>query len=409
MTAMVDQLPDLDPATAERLVEDLRYGVPPPDYVRSFTVGREEQLRELARSLDAPTPEGGSALLVKANYGGGKSHLLRVIREMALDAGYAVSLVVVNAQQGVRFNRMDTIFGEVCRQLETDHSGSKGVGRLFELFAKTPGVTLPADMQRVRERISSHSRWDFSDYLKSPAVYVALRAWIHGTAPVRAVVEDWFFNPDNYRSQRKPLHERLVVDLRPKFRDPRPDWQFYADEVFQFNTGGHRQAWDGLADLDLIAKAAGLRGLILLFDEFEDLIQNLNRRNLQQQALHNQFSFFAGNRYPGMAYFAVTPDFVLNCASELIYRGVLDFDYKRLVGLPAFEMEEITEQEFLDLAHRLRAVHGTAYEWDAQDAVTDAELLGIVAELWSVPSPERVRRAIQGVVRALDERLDEVA
>lgn len=408
MTAVVT-LPELDPTTAERLVEDLRYGVPPPDYVRLFTVGREEQLRELARSLDAPTPEGGSALLVKANYGSGKSHLLRVIREMALDARYAVSLVVVNAQQGIRFNRMDTIFGEICRQLEIDHSGSKGVGRLFELFAMTPGVTLGEDLQRVRDRISSQGRWDFSDYLKAPAVYIALRAWIHGTASVHEVIEDWFFNPDNYRAQRKTLHEQLVVDLRPIFRDPRPDWQFYADEVFQFNTGGHRQAWDGLADIDLITKAAGLRGLILLFDEFEDVIQNLNRRNLQQQALHNQFSFFAGNRYPGMAYFAVTPDFVHKAASELIYRGVLDFDYDRLVGLPAFEMDEISDQAFLELAHRLRTVHGAAYEWDAQVALTDADLIRLVSELWSVPSPDRVRRAIQGVVQALDERLDEAA
>jgi hypothetical protein len=409
MATTIDQLSGFDPATAERLIEDLRYGVPPPDYVRSFTVGREAQLRELAYTISAPTPEGGAALLVKANYGGGKSHLLRIIREMALDTGYAVSLVVVNAQQGVRFNRMDTVFGEICRQIETDRSGSKGVGRLFDRFAKTPGATLGEELQRVRERISSSGKWDFSDYLKSPAVYVALRAWIHGGTSVRDTIEDWFSNPDNYRSQRKVLHEALVLDLRTKFRDPRKDWQFYNDDVFKFNTGGHRQAWDGLADLDLVAKAAGLRGLILLFDEFEDIIQNLNRRNLQQQALHNLFSFFAGNRYPGMAYFAVTPDFVLNCANELIYRGVLDFDYRKLVELPAFEMDEISEHEFLELAQRLRAVHSAAFEWDAQDAVPDVDLLKIVTELWSVSSPDRVRRAIQGVVRVLDERLDEVA
>ena len=95
-----------DRPTAERIIEQLRYGVPPPEYVRAFTVGRGTQLRALEKSLGHPSGDRGSALLVKANYGGGKSHLLRVVREMALEAGYAVSLVVIDAQGGVRFNRM---------------------------------------------------------------------------------------------------------------------------------------------------------------------------------------------------------------------------------------------------------------------------------------------------------------
>lgn len=124
---MPNDISHLDPGTAEGIVEQLRYGVPPPDYVRLFTVGRESQLHELESSLSAPTGGQGNALLVKANYGAGKSHLLKIVREMALDAGYAVSLVVVNAQEGVRFNRLDTIVGSICREMEVDHSGKRGL------------------------------------------------------------------------------------------------------------------------------------------------------------------------------------------------------------------------------------------------------------------------------------------
>ncbi len=128
-------LRSLDQLQAERIIEQLRYGVPPPERIREFTVGRDVQLKELQSSLDTPTDDVGAALLVKANYGAGKSHLLQVIREMALDAGYAVSLVVVNAQEGVRFNRMDTIFGAVCREMEVGNSEGKGIGTLFDAFA----------------------------------------------------------------------------------------------------------------------------------------------------------------------------------------------------------------------------------------------------------------------------------
>lgn len=404
---MSKHIRQLTTGTAEGIVEQLRYGVPPPDYVRLFTVGRESQLLELESSLATPTNDQGSALLVRANYGAGKSHLLKVVREMALDAGYAVSLVVVNSQEGVRFNRLDTILGSICREIEVGQSSKKGIGRLFDAFALASSAKLGKEIREVRERISSKGRWDHSEHLKSPAVYVALRAWIASQdSDLHELVEDWLSNLVNFRGQRRLLYNRLVYDLRGKFRDPRQEWQFYADEVFQFHTGGHRQAWDALADFDLIAKSSGLKGLVLLFDEFEDVIQNLNRRDLQQAALINLFRFFAGDRFPGMSYFAVTPDFAAKCKRELLSRGIYEFDYTRFDALPSFELEPVSEKEFLELANRIRSLHGIAHEWDSTSTFSTAQLTRLVRDLWSIASPERVRRAIQGVVHALDERLE---
>lgn len=399
-----------DRVTAERIIEQLRYGVPPPAHVRAFTVGRGTQLHALEESLGHPSEDKGSALLVKANYGSGKSHLLKVVREMALEAGYAVSLVVIDAQSGVRFNRMDTIFGAICRELEIRGEDQKGVGALFDAFAQSTSARMSREMQRTRERISSSGKWDLSDYLKSQAVYVALRAWVRsGGQVIRDLVHDWFANPENYRGQRKRLYHELVENRRSAFRDPRREWQFYADEVFAFHTGGHRQAWDALADFDTLARASGLRGFVLLFDEFEDVIQNLNRRNLQEAAFLNLFRFFDGDRFPGMSYFAVTPDFVEKCKSELLVRGVYDFDYGRFDKLPSFEMEPIQRSEFAELAERIRSVYGIAYDCDARRLLSDRDLGRTVDRLWAVQSPDRVRRAIQGIVKALDDRLDQGA
>lgn len=404
---MPKDIKELNQRTAEGIIEQLRYGVPPPDYVRLFTVGRESQLHELERSLSAPTNNHGSALLVKANYGGGKSHLLKIVREMALDAGYAVSLVVVNSQEGVRFNRLDTILGAICRDMEVDHSGKKGIGRLFNAFAQAQPSKLGNEIRDIRNRISSRGRWDHSEYLKSPAVYSALRAWVTSfESELHYLIEDWLSNPGNYRGQRKLLYNRLVHNLRGTFRDPRQEWQFYAEEVFLFHTGGHRQAWDALADFDLIARTGGLRGLVLLFDEFEDVIQNLNRKDLQQAALINLFRFFAGDRFPGMSYFAVTPDFTAKCKKELLRRGIYEFDYRRFDALPFFELEPVTEREFQELANKIRLLHGIAHGWDSVNEFIATELRNLVKRLWTVESPERVRRAIQGVVQALDEKLE---
>ena len=110
-----------------------------------------------------------------------------------------------------------------------------------------------------------------------------------------------------------------------------------------------------------------------------------------------------------MSYFAVTPDFAAKCKKELLSRGVYEFDYRRFDSLPFFELEPVSENEFLELANKIRLVHGVAQGWNSANQFSTAELGRLVKRLWVVASPERVRRAIQGVVKGLDEKLEKVA
>src|SRR5262249_39296475 len=143
-------------------------------------VGRETQIRELTRSLehgDRTPGSDGKALLVRANWGAGKSHLLQVVREVALENNYAVSLIVADAQGAVRFNRMATILWEVCRQIECPGTESKGIGALFSSYGAVVDGRLTSRLRTLRSEISNNGRWDQSATLDSPAMYVALRAW----------------------------------------------------------------------------------------------------------------------------------------------------------------------------------------------------------------------------------------
>lgn len=397
---------EISPNAAENVIEQLRYGIPPSGASLEFTVGRDSQVRELVQSLDRGHEKG--ALLVHANYGSGKSHLLRVLRELALQRGYATSLIVADAQGGVRFNRMDTVFGAICRELEVPEKSAKGVGVLFDSYREVSNSELSQSVLREREKVSSKGRWDYSDRLTAPGIYVALRAWANAgdDRAIRDLVEDWLSGPDSYRSQRKLLYRQLVGGLRNNFLDSRPEWQFYADEVFAFHTGGHRQAWDAVADLHRISLWSGYRGLILLVDEFEDVIQNLPRRNYQQMAFHNLFRFFAGDRFPSRAYFAVTPDFAQKCKRELLGRGVYDFDYNRFDKLPFSRLTPISVKDAVLLAKRIRDVHSIAYDWKAQEAIGDSAIQLHCKQQMKAERPDRIRQTIISVVELLDSRLD---
>jgi hypothetical protein len=388
-------------------LDNLRYGIPPADEVCYFTVGRQEELEKLKRTLHSATGEQGRALLVRANFGAGKSHLLKVIREMALNEGFAVSLVVVNALEGVRFNRMDTILGAVCRELEVPGVSRRGAGQLLSAYQE-PSAKLAPRVNGLRDEISNWGGWDYTERLQSDAMYVALRAWMHADdEETRDLIRDWLANPPNYRGQRKLLYNQLIANFAGSFSDPRREWEFYNKDVFIFHTDGHENAWLALADLNTIARGAGLRGLVLLFDEFEDVVQNLVRRDYKHAAFQNLFTFFEGDHFPGVAYFAVTPDFAAKCNVLLSGGEFRQFKFKRFEDLRHFELAPISRKDFSQLAKQIRSVHGDALAWDAVTGMPDSRLAEIVAREWAGQSPERIRFAVQAVVEALDEKYQE--
>lgn len=120
---------------ALRVVEELRKGIPPVGYVEHFTVGRQSEIDALQGYLDDGNT---TVLLLRANWGSGKSHLLRLVRERALRMGYAVSYVQLDARSGVRFNRMDQVMGAILRQVELPVPGpSTGVRGLMDFLCES--------------------------------------------------------------------------------------------------------------------------------------------------------------------------------------------------------------------------------------------------------------------------------
>jgi len=386
----------MDATQAQRIIETLRKGIPPDGFVRHFTVGRKTEIDRLAQYLKDPE---GLALLLKANYGSGKTHLLRFIREEALAQNYAVSTVTLDANSAVRFNRMDQIFGAICRNIEVPcQLDCKGLRPLFELFVKCMNA---GNSEEFWRELSNNFKWDFSEKLDSPALFVALRAWATGDTNAQSLVEDWLYHTWEYRGQRKKLYVELVKNLRSFFRDPRPDWKFYADGVFMFYTQGYAQSWAALRGLDNLCRAAGLKGLIILFDEFEDVITNLSNVAYQEAAFWNLFHFYSGKMFQGKTFYAVTPQFVEKCKAVLLHKGRCDFDFSRFDSLPMFEMSPLEEEHLIELARRIVPVHGTAYSWDAARAINS--VINVTREALQMQIQDRTRYGVIRIIKHLDD------
>lgn len=394
----------MDVAQAQRVIESLRKGIPPDGFVRHFTVGRKAEIDGLVRQLES---QSGTALLLKANYGSGKTHLLRFIREEALARNFAVSTVTLDSSSAIRFNRMDQMFGAICRNIEIpEASDCRGIRPFFELLVKRINE---CDCEPFWSDLSNDRRWDLSEKLDSPALFVALRAWTTGRTEVLDLVEDWLYQPWQYRVQRKKLYIQLVNNnnMRKFFRDPRPEWKFYADEVFMFHTQGHAQSWAALRDFNSLSRAAGLNGMIILFDEFEDVVTNIRNVSHQEAAFWNLFHFYSGKQYPGKTFYAVTPQFVEKCKIRLIQKGRWDFDFSRFSSLPQFEMSPLEAPQLLELAKRIIPVHELAYSWDASSEADGNNIRAVLKQATQTQIQDRTRHAIVCFVNHLDTLLQD--
>lgn len=395
----------MDLAQAQRVIESLRKGIPPDGFVRHFTVGRASEVVQLTERLDDVVP---GALLLKANYGSGKTHLLRFIRECALEKGFAVSAVTLDARGAVRFNRMDQVFGAICRNIEVPGVlGQKGIRPVLNFVVDRLERAKAGKSESFWQELTNNWKWDFSEALDSPAVFVAVRAWATGTSTVHDRVEDWFLQPWLYRSLRRLLYSDLIGSLRRFFHDPRPEWQFYKYGVFDFHTQGYAQSWWALRDLQRLLCESGLNGLVVLFDEYEDVITNLRNVAHQEAAFWNLFQFYAGRQFPGLSFYAVTPEFVEKCVTLLIDKGRWDYDYSRFKAIPTFQMTPLDVEELEELAMRILEAHGVAYDWEPDLVMRATELDKIVRKASSVQIQDRARHTIISVVKALDRLLEE--
>lgn len=392
----------MDRAQAQRVIESLRKGIPPDGFVRHFTVGRASEIAQLTKRLEDAA---AGALLLQANYGSGKTHLLRFIRECALEKGFAVSAVTLDCKGGVRFNLMDQVYGAICRHMEVPGvGGPKGIRLVFNFVVDR--------LQGAKVGGRNSSRFE------SRAVPVAVRAWATGLPKIQDRIEDWFQQPCNYRNQRRLLYYELGHYVRQHFDDMGQYGRISLDSVFSFHTQAYDQCWFALRDLERLLRKAGLKGLVLLFDEFEDIITNLNNIAYQRNAFGNLMRFHKD--FPGPSFYAGTPEFHQKC-DDLLRRNAnwpwedkgqetidgLFAEVLRSFEIPTLRTAPLDVEELEELAMRILEAHAIAYGWKPDLVMRARDLDGIVRKAASVPIEDRARHTIIAVVKALDRLLEE--
>lgn len=142
MTERTSSASELSPVVARSIIESLTDGVVPRVGAHLLSAGREKWLQSLAEDLeDLADPDSidGRLRIVNGRNGDGKTHLMQLIRQRALRAGFVVSYVVIS--DDVPLYRWDLTYREIGRNLATQNRpDSPGLRSILNPQSPDPAI-----------------------------------------------------------------------------------------------------------------------------------------------------------------------------------------------------------------------------------------------------------------------------
>lgn len=117
--------------TARSLIEALRFGIAPAAQVRELTVGLEQERASLIAALNEAHAKGGAVRAVVGEYGYGKSHLVELAAEEALERNFLVAMTSLDLLELPPHRAFD-IYSSLVSSLRYPDHDERGLGPLLQ-------------------------------------------------------------------------------------------------------------------------------------------------------------------------------------------------------------------------------------------------------------------------------------
>ncbi len=386
---------DLKAFEARAVIEDLRKGSVPIDYVPSFTVGRQRWLTFVEEDLDHYIAEGGAKVrFINGDYGDGKTHFMSVVRHLALQKGFAVSFVVLTRE--VPIHKFEVVYQTIVRQLRGTFEGA-GIRGLVDTWADSLAPDLAnQDGSSFQERLTA-----LSEELRAlPGMDLNFANALVG------LVNNRFGLVGEGEAAEERLQAREVLyqwfeGSRVAKRELKP---------FQiFETLSKTNSKRLLGSLIAFLRYRGYQGLILLMDELETVIaQSASIRNAAYENVRLLIDNTEHAQYLHI-FFSIIPDVILSEKGFKSYDAL--WSRVRSIGegkrlnyrsvLIDLHRTPLKTEELIALGQTLRRIHETAYRWDGA-AVTDELIEKICAAQKRMGLLSEVRLFVKQIIRILD-------
>lgn len=350
----------ISPRIARKVIIALRKGIPPPEGVSLFSIGRESLLGQFRRNLQGVNQGRSLVRFMNADIGRGKTHALYLLREMAFREGFVVSIVTLS-QNSCPLHDFMQVYHTVMWNIRTDQERKKSalesvLDRWLDLMREQGRESVERKVQKLPEDLIN-----------------ALLTYHNATNPIRPS-EDKRLLMLRYLSGEK----LLLRDLRG----------------YGVQHGLHEyNALEMLGHMARLFRHLGYKGVCILFDEAES-IHSFAKWQHQETAYRNLLRIIKDSRSFPRCYFlyATTPSFFSNYAHY----------WPRDSGIGAddiLELYPLTGAELQQLAQSICQIYAAAY---GQDVSKDAQRF--LERLAPRMSEEPVGEFVRTCVAYLDEK-----
>lgn len=351
------------PVEARGIVEALRLGVPPAGAAAALTVGREGVLVRMARDLKYVGDGKSRLVFLRAEYGMGKTHILRVMQEYGRQHAFASSLVELS-QRECPLHDLRLVYRNVVRNLQTaSETAAPGVEELLEEWAERIRALAERDRRGALRRLRGLHR-DFRG---------ALTTYFSGQ-----------------RTGRTELSQLVVEWLTGGSLSARERaWLGVSENVSEKN------ALTMLGNVASMLRIVGMRGMIIFLDEADATLSFEGPGHGARAARNLNVLLQCSGTFPCSYFVYSTPPSFFR-RFDVVSSITLDHD-------SVVELGTLEPAELLALAQKIRDLHLRAYVWQNTSRVRDSTIGRLVDRLLE---DDAVRSSVRGFVRAIVDVLD---
>lgn len=379
-----EDIEQLKPFQARAIIEGLRKGIVPTEYVSFFTVGRQNWLKFVEEDLDYFIANGGGKVrFINGDYGDGKTHFMSVIQKLAFQKNFASSFVVLT--RDVPIHKFEIVYQEIVSQLRGNFEGV-GIRAAIKHWIKEQKVT-----EQDLEALSTSLR-------EIPGLGLDFANALIGLLQVHS-------SPSDDENKNENSEEVLYQWFEGKKVAKKDLKKFHVFELLNKTNSKHF-----LQSLIAFLKIANHKGLILFLDELETVLaQGASIRNAAYENVRLLMDNTEHAQYLQL-FFSLIPDVLLSEKGFKSYDALWsrvrtvgdsdDLNYRStLVDL---HKTPLKRQELVDLGVSLRKIHEISYRWSAEHSVPNDLIVSMCEKQEEMGALSEVRLFIKQMIRCLD-------
>lgn len=363
----------------KKIVESLRKGIPPKRGVREYSVGHDKLIEGIKKYLLDCIGDTGLIRFVCGSWGSGKTHLFRLLAEVAFRENLAVSSVELNANSTV-LNKFNTIFAEIVRQIKSpEYFEGRREDELVSFNSileesyyyhccgqrKRPSNITPQDHDKAIKIIMANKQIDIDFKKMICAYWESLRDNLPDSNQKQEEIIQWFCGEGSIGQYRKKYEvSKIITKENSKLM---------------------------LHSLVNFIKSSGYKGLLILFDEAEQYYSIIRKSDLQQAhnnllALINNIESLSGL----ILIYATTPDFFYDEKHGIKRYGAL----AGRIGQP----EENRPPRALDSIWNLDAIRFDLLDYfEAANKIRDIYCKAYPEEASKLPTVDELKIRVEGL------------